>query len=59
MNIKNKEFVVQGMQNSPIGSSFKDLHVIITNDRLGKTLSIDNGTIQFTIPMDDIAKYLK
>lgn len=59
MNIKNKEFVVQGMQNSPIGSSFKDLHVIITNDHLGKTLSVDNGTIQFTIPMDDIAKYLK
>lgn len=28
------------------------LNVICTNDELGKSISIDNGEIQFTIPFD-------
>lgn len=36
-----------------------DLHLIVTNDKVGKTLSVDNGTIQFIIPMDEITKYLQ
>lgn len=32
---------------------------IITNDEKGKTLSINNGEIQFTIPFEPIERYLK
>lgn len=59
MKYKNKEFSVMGVQNSPSGFVEKALHVIVTNDEMGKTLSIDNGTIQFTIPMEEIIAYLK
>lgn len=59
MNCKNKEIKVNGIQNSPLGMIEAPLHVLITNDSIGKTLSVDNGTIQFTIPMDDIVKYLE
>lgn len=59
MQCKNKEFKVKGLQNSPLGMRDADLHLIVTNDKIGKTLSADNGTIQFIIPMDEIAKYLQ
>ena len=59
MNCKNKEIKVNGIQNSPLGMIETTLHVLITNDSIGKTLSVDNGTIQFTIPMDNIIKYLE
>ena len=58
MNCKNKEIKVKGIQNSPMGMTETQLHVLITNDSIGKTLRVDNGTIQFTLPMDDIVKYL-
>ena len=28
-----------------------------TNNRLGKTLSVCNGALQFTIPFDELSKY--
>lgn len=59
MECKNKEFKVKGLQNSLLGMRDVDLHSIVTNDKVGKTLSVNNGTIQFIIPMDEIAKYLQ
>ena len=35
------------------------LNVLITNDDHGKTLSINDGVIQFTVPAEKIAEYLK
>lgn len=58
MRCKNKEIITNGIQTSPLGMLEKELHVLITNDSVGKTLSVDNGTIQFTIPMDDIIYFL-
>lgn len=37
----------------------KRLTCIITNDRLGKTLSICNDDFCFTIPFEPIERYLK
>jgi hypothetical protein len=59
--IKNKEITVRGIVylESLNKRRVQDLHVICTNDEKGKTLSVDNGTIQFSIPMDQIAEYFK
>ena len=37
----------------------KEMEVLITNDEHGKTLSINDGHIQFTVPAEKIAEYLK
>lgn len=37
----------------------RELTCIITNDERGKTLSIGDGTLQFTIPFEPIERYLK
>lgn len=58
MKYQSKEFKINGIQNSPLGMEVKELHILISNDTVGKTLSIDNGTIQFTIPMDNLINYL-
>lgn len=39
------------------GLNLKLLRVMVTNDSKGKTLSIDNGEIQFSIPMEIILHY--
>lgn len=35
------------------------LDCIITNDEIGKTLSINDGNMQFTIPFEPLERYLK
>lgn len=35
------------------------LNVRMINDKLGKTLSIDNGNMQFIIPLEPIEKFMK
>lgn len=57
--IKNKEVVVQGAIQTLNNSIMQNLNVIITNDSIGKTISINNDVIQFTIPFEPIEKYLK
>lgn len=57
--IVNKEVKVSGLRGTPMGKREKTLNVIITNNRHGKTLSIDDGLFQFTIPFEPIEKYLK
>lgn len=59
--IKGKEIKVRGCEYNDIKGTMqiKELTCICTNDERGKTLSVDNGIIQFTIPMETIAKYFK
>lgn len=61
MKCKNKEVIVKGMvYNDKMQTmSFCDIHCLITNDKERKTLSLDNGEVQLTIPFNQIEKYLR
>lgn len=61
MKCKNKEIAVVGTEYNDITQklAIKKLRCICTNDEKGKTLSIDNGTIQFSIPFEQLAEYFK
>ena len=61
MKCKNKEVAVQGFEAHPNERKIirRTLWVICSNDEHGKSLSVNNGEIQFTIPMDEIAKYFE
>ncbi len=59
--IRNKHIRVSG-GISVSGSAFlvpKMFDCIIINDEIGKTLSINDGNVQFTIPFEPIERYLK
>ena len=60
MKCKNKEVIVNGVVYDDRDSQLysEKLRVIITNDERGKTVSIDNGVIQFTVPFDNLVKFL-
>lgn len=59
--IKNKQLKVSGLITKAMIPVFepRELTCIITNDERGKTLSIGDGTLQFTIPFEPIERYLK
>lgn len=58
--IRNKRIAVSGITLYPNGDALPDeLECIITNDEKGKTISINNGVLQFTIPFEPIDRYLK
>ena len=63
MKCKNKSVKVNGLFGVDDGKTLrvfrKRLECIITNDEIGRTLSINDGKIQFTIPFEPIAKYLE
>lgn len=61
MKCKNKEVRVSGFCYNDVTDMIQPtmLRCIITNDEIGKTLSIDNGIQQFTIPVEPIMKYLE
>lgn len=52
---------VDGFVMNALCGIFKpeELTVRISNDSRGKTLSIDNGEIQFTVPFEPIEKAMK
>ncbi|MBR2070418.1 MAG: hypothetical protein IJ981_03225 [Clostridia bacterium] len=58
MKCKSKEIKVVGIEFNLSENKVykKPLYCICSNDEQGKSLSVDNGEIQFTIPMDEIAK---
>lgn len=60
MKCKNKEIRVYGIEyddSRKIGKVRQvQLCCICSNDEHGKTLSVDNGVIQFCIPMEQVAK---
>ena len=61
MKCKNKEIAVRGMEYNDVTQKLviTKLRCICTNDEKGKSLSIDNGAIQFTIPFEPIAECFK
>lgn len=62
MKCKNKQVVVDGLVFVDVEKGKikrQKLNCIITNDELGKTLSINNNVIQFTIAFESIAKIFK
>lgn len=61
MKRKSKEVYVKGTVYNDASGSLRvcTFRVLCTNDEEGKQLSIDNGHLQFSIPMEDIAKYFE
>jgi hypothetical protein len=61
MKCKSKEIRVTGTvyDDRTRKFNFQRLRCICTNDEKGKTLSVDNGAIQFSIPMELIAPYFE
>lgn len=61
MKCKNKELTVRGTEYSGITNKIKTLFLrcICTNDERGKTLSIDNGVLQFSIPFEAVEECFK
>jgi len=59
--IKNAKVTVTGFvyDDDERTGHAERLECIITNDRFGKTLSINDGKKQFTIPFEAVEKYLK
>lgn len=54
-----KMLEVVGLEATMIETRQKPLAVRISNDNIGKTISITNGIIQFTIPFEPLEPYLK
>ena len=61
MKCKNKAVMVRGTEYSDLTGELAvcTLRCICTNDEHGKTLSIDNGRIQFSIPFEKVEEYFK
>lgn len=60
MKCKNKEIAVNGLVYDGAFTIKKtNLRCICTNDEKGKTLSIDNGQWQFTIPFEAVEECFK
>lgn len=60
MKCKNREIHVIGTvyDDNKDTIAVRNLRCIITNDEKGKSISVDNGIIQFTIPFEPLQKYL-
>ena len=57
--IKSLHVKVEGGVSDGININSKLLDVIITNDSIGKSISIHDGEKMFTIPFEPIEKYLR
>lgn len=57
--IKNLHLKVVGSVSDGIILQCKTLEVIVTNDSIGKTISIHDGERMFTIPFEPIEIFLK
>ena len=58
--IKNKWVSVKGLYQTANGTMIPTkVNCIITNDEIGKTLSVGNEQIMFSIPFEAIEQYLK
>lgn len=54
-----KMLEVVGLEATKVEIRQKPLVVRISNDNIGKTISITNGIIQFTIPFEPLEPHLK
>lgn len=61
MKCKNKHFSLKGFKQNVIANELHPvmLDVIVTNDELGKTVSVNDGNIQFIFRADEVAKWLR
>ena len=60
MKCKNKEVLVRGIVKiDGLGMEERMLLCICTNDEKGKTLSITDGAVQFSIPFEPLEEYFK
>jgi len=61
MKCKNKHFSLKGFKQNVIANELQPimLDVIVTNDELGKTVSVNDGVVQFSFVADEVAKWLK
>jgi hypothetical protein len=61
MKCKNKEVLVDGIVHFGMTGEryMQTLRCICTNDEKGKTLSVDNGVIQFSVRFEELEKYFK
>ncbi len=50
---------VMGLESTMLEIRRKPLQVRISNDNLGKSISITNGIIQFTIPFEPLEGHLR
>lgn len=59
--IKNKCVKVRGIITGISSQLFaqQEFDCLITTDETGKTLSISDGMVQFTIPFEPIERFLK
>lgn len=57
--IKNVHIPIMGGVMTGSGIQFRKLDVIVTNDSTGKSISINDGNIQFTIPFEPVEKYFQ
>lgn len=62
MNCRNKTIKVLGFRydgNEKMQFEKVQFECIVTNDKRGKTLSINDGKVQYTIPFEPLQKYLR
>lgn len=50
---------VKGLKTDEKSVKRTKLRCMVSNDKFGKTLSIDDGKTQFTIPFEAVEKYLR
>ena len=59
---KRFQVTVKGLVNDFVNNELfksKDIQVAYTSDKLGKTLSVSDGTYMISIPFDGIERLLK
>jgi hypothetical protein len=59
MKCKNKRIVVNGIEITDSTIAQVPFECLITNDEKGKTLSIYNGYVQFSVPVEPLEKWLR
>lgn len=50
----SKSIYVDGIIYSPSNAGMMKFNVMVSNDKIGKTLSINDGVTQFTIPFEPV-----
>ena len=59
MKCKGKRIYINGLRQKGGRVDTPRLECIVTHDEHGKTLTINDGVIGFTIPFEPLEKYLK
>ena len=57
-SVKNKHIQVVGGVTTPHKMFIVNIDCTITNDKIGKTLSLSFGDMQLTVPFEPLEEYL-